>query len=152
MPTEARKIIAGYKDKIVTTIAELKDIFKIRRFNINFSTSKKDNTIEKSMKALNLDIKEYDVKRKNGFNEIYNKDKQLVASISEPGQYGFRYARVEPKTSGDEVKRYAIRDGEIQFTYLNNPDEKVVNGTTTFLKNYLKAVNANKVSHNAMHQ
>lgn len=152
MPTAAKKILAGYKDKIITTISELKDAFKFKKSNLIFSTSKKDNTIEKSMKALNLDTKDHVIKRKNGFNEIYNKDKELVASISEPGQYGFRYARVEPKIAGDEVKRYAIRDGEIQFTYINNPDETIVNGTTTFLKNYMKAVNANKVTHNAMHQ
>ena len=152
MPIEAKKILAGYKDKIISTISELKEAFKLRRTNLIFSTNKKDNTIEKSMKALNLDSKEYVIKRKNGFNEIYTKNKELVASISEPGQYGFRYARVEPQIAGDEVKRYAIRDGEIQFTYINNPDETVVNGTTAFLKNYMKAVNANKVTHNAAHQ
>lgn len=152
MPNEAKKIIANYKDKIVNTAAELNKIFKFKNPFINISASKKENSIEKSLKALDIDASEYVIKRRNGFNEIYTKDKELVASISEPGKYGFRYARVEPKTSGDEVKRYAIKDGKIQFTYTNNPDDKIVNGTTTFLKNYMKAVNANKITHNAMHQ
>jgi len=152
MPKEAMKILANYTDKIITTASELKKMFKFVRNQVVFSTNKKDNTIEKSLKALNLDENEYIIERKNGFNEIYTKDKELIASISEPGQYGFRYARVERKTSGDEVKRYAIRDGKIQFTYINDPDTKIVNGTTTFLKNYMKAVKANKTTHNAMHQ
>lgn len=152
-PKEAIHIIENYKSKVITTIKELKDFFKLGNgIKLAFSTNKKDNTLEKSLRALDLNPIDYVIKRKNGFNEIYTKDKSLVASISEPGQYGFRYARVEPQIAGDEVKRYAIRDGEIQFTYLNNPDETVVNGTTTFLKNYMKAVNANKITHNAVHQ
>lgn len=155
MPNEAKNILANYKDKIITTVAELKDIFKIRRFNLNIYNNKKENDIERSLKALDIDASEYVIKRRNGFNEVYTKDKELVASISEPGKYGFRYARVEPKNPNDpndEVKRYAIKDGKIQFTYTNNPDDKIVNGTTTFLKNYMKAVNANKITHNAVHQ
>ncbi len=152
-PDNARKILASYKDNIITTVAELKAMFKLDRPLFNFSTRKKDNTLEKCMQTLNMDIKDYDVKRLNGFNEIYTKgtDKKLVATISEPGQYGFRYARIEPKTSGDEVERYAIRAGE-KFSYINNPDETVKNGTTTFLKNYMRAVNANRITHNAKHQ
>ena len=154
-PQEAKKILAEYKDKIITTASGLNKIFKFKNPFISLSTIKKENDIEKSLKALNINASDYIIKRRNGFNEIYTTEKELVASISEPGQYGFRYARVEPKNPNDpndEVKRYAIKDGKIQFTYTNNPDDKIVNGTTTFLKNYMKAVNANKITHNAMHQ
>ena len=150
---KAARIIENYQSKIITSIKEIKEFFKLdKSIKLGFSTNKKDNTLEKSLRALALNPNDYVIKRKNGFNEIYTKDKLLVASISEPGQYGFRYARVEPQTHGDDVKRYAIRDGQIQFTYLNNPDESVVNGTTTFLKNYMKAVNANRATHNVVHQ
>ena len=152
-PDKAREILNGYKDNIITTVAELKSMFKFGKPVFNFSTRKKDNTLEKCLQTLNMDLKDYDVKRLNGFSEIYTKgtDKKLVASISEPGQYGFRYVRIEPKTSKDEVERYAVRAGE-KFSYINNPDEAIANGTTTFLKNYMKAVNANRVTHNVKHQ
>ncbi len=144
-PIEAKQILDDYKDKIVTTASELKSIFKFNKFLLSFSTRKKDNTLEKCMETLKLDFQEYDIKKLNGFNEVYTKDrdKKLVATISEPGQYGFRYVRIEPKTSGDEVERYAVRDGET-FRYINNPDKNIKHGTTEFLKNFMKAVKANK--------
>jgi len=156
-PEEAKKILAAYNSKIVTTIAELKDMFKVKPKNeLPAYVSKGENTLEKTLKALDIDIDSHIIKRKDGYNEIYTKDKNLVASISEPGKYGFRYARIEPKNPkdpNDEVKRYAIRDGKIQFTYVNSPDKNIANGTATFLKNYIKAVKSNRaITHSAVHQ
>lgn len=152
MPKEAMAILSNYKDSIVTTIAELKNMFKLRDVKLGFSTRKKDNTLEHAINVLNIDMSNNIVKHRNGFNEIYTKDGDLVASISEPGIYGFRYARVEPKTDRDDVGRYAIRGGE-KFTYVNDPNDTVTNGSVAFLKNYLKAVKFNrKTIHNAAHQ
>ncbi len=146
-PAEAKSILENYKGTIITKIYELKNMFKLKTVNLGFSTKKRDNTLNQAISALKLDMSDKIIKRRNGFNEIYTRDGVLVASISEPGQYGFRYARIEPKNPkdpSDEVRRYAVRGGEIQFTYANNPDEDLANGSTAFLKNYLKAVKYNR--------
>ena len=152
-PEEARKILNGYKDKIITSIAGLNRIFKSKRPFFNFSTRKKDNTLEKCMQTLKLNSQDYDIKRFNGYNEIYTKDNEhkLVATISEPGELGFRYARLEPLVAGDEVQRYAVRAGE-KFSYINNPDEKIKNGTSMFLKHFIESVQANRATRNVKHQ
>lgn len=142
---EARKILDGYKSKIITTTSELENVFKINKPSLGFSTKKRDNTLEKTLKTLNLDANDYKIKKLDGFNEIYTKDDELVAIISEPGQYGWRYARLEPQNPNDEIKRLAVR-GDQTFTYKNDPDENTENGTTMFLKRYYEAVNANRAT------
>ena len=136
-------VLNNYKSKIITNIEELEKIFGFQSSKSIRTLKNKDKTLAQTIKALNIDMTDNIIKRENGYSEIYTKDGDLVASISDPGLYGFRYARVE----GDEVKRYAVRDGEIQLTYINNPDERIANGSAAFLKNYLKAVNKNKTTH-----
>ena len=152
-PEKALNILLDYKKKVYTNISELKRIFKIQKSGFNFSIRKKDNTMEKCMKTLDLDFKDYDIIKRDGFNEVYTKDadKKLVAIISEPGQGGFRYARLEPQKPGDTVKRYAVLPGE-KFVYVNNPDNKIEDATTDFLKNFIKSKKANMITHNAAHQ
>ena len=145
MHNGAMSILNSYKSKIITNISELKKLFKIQRVSSGFSTKKRDNTLEKSLEALNLNINDCKIKRLDGFNEIYTKDDELLALISEPGQYGWRYARLQPQTPNGEIKRYAIR-GNQKFSYKNDPDENIENGTTMFLKRYYEAVNANRTT------
>jgi hypothetical protein len=156
-PLEAKKILDEYKSAVISTVAGLKELFKVKpQKELPAYVSKGDNTLEKTLKALDIDIEKHIIKRRDGYTEVYTKDKELVASISGPGKYGFRYVRLEPKNPkdpNDEVKRYAIRDGKKQFTYVNSPDENVANGTAAFLKNYIKAVKSNRaVTHSEAHQ
>lgn len=131
---EIKKFLIETQTNVITTVSELKDYL--------------NNTLEKCMKTLDLNAKDYDIKYLDGWSEIYTKDreKKLVAIISDPGQNGFRYARLEPKNTKDNVKRYAIKSGE-KFSYINNPDEPTENATSDFLKNFFKSVKANKVIH-----
>ena len=149
---DAMNILSNYKSKIITNLSELKKVLKIHRTSLGFSTKKRDNTLEKSLETLNLNINDCKIKKLDGFNEIYAKDGELIALISEPGQYGWRYARVEPQAPNDEIKRYAVR-GNHKFAYINSPDEKIENGTSAFLIKYYESVNMNRKSiHNAKHQ
>lgn len=143
---DVRKFLVDYKSKIITNADDLKNIFRLNKHVVKFSTKKRDNTLEKSLKALNMNVNDYKIKRMDGFNEIYTGDGELVALISEPGKYGFRYARVDTiDDSGKKItKRYAIRGDKIQFTYINDADENIQNGTTEFLKRYYEAINANR--------
>ena len=150
---EITDILSNYRNKALSTISELNKIFKFNQNNYKFLTRKKDNTLEKSMKTLDLNPKDFDIKKLDGFSEIYtkDKDKKLVAIISEPDKNGFRYARLEPQKPGDTLKRYAVLPGE-KFTYINNPNNNFEDATTDFMKNYMRAVNANRVTHNGVHQ
>ena len=154
MPSEeAVKVLSNYKDGIVSSISKLKNIFKLG--SISYKTiGRKKNTLEKCMQTLDLNTNDYNIVKQDGFSEIYTKDadKKLVAIISEPGQYGFRYAKIVPQQKGEEVKMYAVLPGE-KFTYINTPNSKIEDATTDFLKNYIKSKKANQaVTHNAGHQ
>ncbi len=131
-----KNILASTNEKVLTTKDELINFFKLKEFKLPFSKKRKDNPIENSLKALGFDNQK--VKQKNGYSEVVNSDGKLLARISGPGQYGISFAFVEPKNLDESPLRYALRGGEIIFQYTSE------SGRAQFLKNYNRAVNANK--------
>lgn len=138
LPEEAKEIITNSNSKKLTKKDELIDFFKLKEFKPLFSKKRKDNPIEYSLKALGFNTKNQTVKQRNGYSEVINSDGKLLARISGPGQYGISFAFVEPKNVDESPLRYAIRGGEIIFQYTSE------SGRAQFLKNYNKAVKANK--------
>ena len=145
---EARQILAGYKSKIISTVDELKDFFRLGSKNIAlpFSKKHKANPLEASVKALDIDINNVVINQKNGYSDIADKNGKLLARISAPGQYGisFAFKYLEPKNKDfvdpneNLTQRFALRGGEKIFQYTNE------SGRAQFLKNYNRAVKANR--------
>ena len=137
---EAREILANSDTKPLTTKNQLINYFKLKVYKPAFSTKRKDNPIEQSMKALGFNSKDQIINKKNGYYEIVDKNGLLLARISGPGQYGISFAFVEPKNADESPLRYAVRGGEIIFQYTSE------SGRAQFLKNYNRAVKANKAA------
>ena len=136
---EAKVILDNNKSQILKTRDELIKFFKLKEFKPLFSTKRKKNPIENSLKALGFNTEKQTIKQRNGYSEVMSKDGKLLARISGPGQYGISFAFVEPKNMDESPLRYALRGGEIIFQYTSE------SGRVQFLKNYNRAVKANKV-------
>lgn len=136
---EAGESIVKSQEKPLTKRSELINYFKLNKFSQAFSTKKTDNPIEYSLRALGYNTENQVVRRRNGYSEVRNKDGQLLARISGPGQYGISFAYVEPKNTDESPLRYALRGGSIIFQYTSE------SGRAQFLKNYNNAVKANKI-------
>jgi len=141
---KAKEILKSTNSKILTTRNELIDFFKLKNFKSPYSKKRKDNPIENSLKALGFSDKDQVLTSKNGYFEVNDKEGNLLARISGPGQYGISFAfvkRKDPITNKliNELDRYALRGGEIIFKYTNE------SGRAQFLKNYNRAVKTNKV-------
>ncbi len=135
-PEEAKYILNKCATKIFNTKKELEEIFFSKQKEIKKPApmSAKDSV----MKALNLSYENCSVKSHNGIIFIRdNKTNQLIAKCSSPDSAGISYAYVEPKISDDPLKRYAIRNGQIFFTYSYD-------SRTKFKKNYSDAVKYNR--------
>lgn len=138
-PEEAREILNNYKSKIITSVNELKEHFKLNKlkFVLPFSRKRKANPVESSVKALEFDLGKCRIVKRNGYSDVFKKgSKNLLARVSGPGQYGisFAFKYIDKNTT----LRYAIRGGEKIFSFTNE------SGRAQFLKNYNKAVKANR--------
>ena len=142
-PDEAKNILSSCGTKPITKRGQLVEFFKLRQYIPAFSTKHKNNTVELSLKALGFNSENSIISKKNGYSDIKGKNGQLLARISEPGQYGisFAFVFVEPKEQKivyESPLRYAVRGGEKIFQYTSE------SGRAQFLKNFNKAVKANK--------
>ena len=145
---EARTILKNSKSTILRTRDELIDFFKLKKFQPIENATRKNNQINMSLKALGLNPEENIVNKKNGYYDVTDADGNLKARISGPGQYGisFAYLYKEPEAATESkdiyksTKRYAIRGKDIIFQYTNE------SGRSQFLKNYSRAVKANKLN------
>ncbi len=130
-PEELSKLIRRIKQNPITTTTQLK-----KAVNINTKASRiksaDDENIEKILKTLKLEFKEYKI------TTLTNKCKILTDSetgkkvwISPPSKNGINYVFVEPKSLDFNTERYAIaNDGKILARFCN-PDQ-----ITQFKKNF----------------
>ena len=96
--------------------------------------------LENSLRALGLDKGQQTIVPRNGYSEVLDTDGELLARISGSGQDGISYASVKQQGKQDTPLRFAIRDGEKIFQYTSEY------GRTQFIKNYNKAVKANRTA------
>ena len=140
-PVEAKQILDNYTSTIITTVDKLKEHFGLNKREqvLPFSTKRKANPVQASLIALRLDIDKCKVIVRNGYSDVFEKgSKKLIARISAPGQYGISFAfRFTDKNT---TIRYALRGEDKIVEYTNE------SGRAQFLKNYNKAVKANKTN------
>ena len=137
---EAKAIIAKSNSRILTTQEELIKFFKLKGYKSIFNPKKKDNSIENSLKALDLNNGKQTIIPRNGYSEVINADGELLARISGPGQDGISFAFVVQQDKKDAPLRYALKGNKKIFQYTSDFGRK------QFLKHYNSAVKTNRTS------
>lgn len=133
-PEEARNILASYTKKIIDKVEDLGkcfitkpkktvDIVKVQANNLKAVENKTFVDITGNNFRTNID-------HQNGVCSVYTmvdkmgdskkKVRHTLITITPPGQYGISYARYIPalsESSKNEMRRFAIKNGEVILEY-----------------------------------